>query len=569
MSAPRFENLPEEEQDWIDALLDGTIDEAAFEALQARMLERPELRTVMRRCSALHHSLRERAEGVGDGAMDSWLAADETVAPSKVLPIPGGEGYRRFLPLALAAGVAFALGLTFMKFNDRPETAAPVAQAPASIMTMPETAEPSAAGFAVVRHLFDVRWPTGQRSLRQGDSLGAESLRLESGVAEIQFYSGAVMVVEGPAEIALKSAWEAACREGLVRMRVPPAARGFRLNGPETEIVDLGTEFGLRVRDGRAHVEVIDGEIAFKHRDGGEQKATKGDAWGLPVNGEAEAEVAGQVRFPDAGRFNVLAQSRRRVDFERWVTHRDALAHDPRVIAYYTFDRPDPTAPVASVSQPRNPELDGAVVLAETTDGRWPGMKQALEFRRPGSRVRVRIPGEFGAITFAAWVRIDSLDRQYNALFMGDGYETGEPHWQIRDDGRLMLSVMIDDQRPSVYRNDAAGFHHVYFSPPIWDRSKSGEWLHLVSVFDPAGRRVAHHVNGVKISEEPITDERLIETLRIGAGEIGNWGEPFRETPTFAIRNLNGRIDELAVFKAALTDEEATRLFERSRAGRE
>ena len=28
---------------------------------------------------------------------------------------------------------------------------------------------------------------------------------------------------------------------------------------------------------------------------------------------------------------------------------------------------------------------------------------------------------------------------------MSDGYETGELHWQIRNDGRLMFSVMVDD----------------------------------------------------------------------------------------------------------------------------
>ena len=114
-------------------------------------------------------------------------------------------------------------------------------------------------------------------------------------------------------------------------------------------------------------------------------------------------------------------------------------------------------------------------------------MKSALEFRRPGSRVRVNIPGEFQAFTFMCWVRIDSLDRWYNALFMGDGYETGEPHWQIRDDGKLMLSVMIDDSRPHP-KWPKNRFHEVYLSEPIWDLSMSGQWMHLASVFDPMGR---------------------------------------------------------------------------------
>ena len=93
------------------------------------------------------------------------------------------------------------------------------------------------------------------------------------------------MMIEGPAEIVLKSGWEAQCREGVVRMRAPPAARGFKLHGPNTEIVDLGTEFGLEVRDGEARVEVIDGEISFRHRDGAERIVGKGGAWRLPGNG--------------------------------------------------------------------------------------------------------------------------------------------------------------------------------------------------------------------------------------------------------------------------------------------
>ena len=161
------------------------------------------------------------------------------------------------------------------------------------------------------------------------------------------------------------------------------------------------------------------------------------------------------------------------------------------------------------------------MVLAETAAGRWPGMKQALEFRRPGARVRVRIPGEFQALTFAAWVRVDSLDRRYNALLMGDGYETGEPHWQIRDDGKLMLSVMVDDSRPHPTHPDVR-LHRVYFSPPIWDLSMSGQWLHLASVFDSKSQTVSHYVNGERLSREAIAPEFQISTLRIGNAEIGN-----------------------------------------------
>lgn len=42
----------------------------------------------------------------------------------------------------------------------------------------------------------------------------------------------------------------------------------------------------------------------------------------------------------------------------------------------------------------------------------------------------------------------------------------------------------------------------------------------------------------------------------------GNWGQPFRKSPGFAVRNLNGAIDELAIFDDALSAEEIQTLYE-------
>jgi len=294
----------------------------------------------------------------------------------------------------------------------------------------------------------------------------------------------------------------------------------------------------------------------------------KDDALTLRPDAAAAKIGSGTVAFPDLTSYGARSENKNRSDFQRWESHRDLLAADDRLIAYYTFDEDRSTPLVPNLTVPRNTELDGATILAEPVAGRWPGLKSALEFRRPGARVRVNIPGEFPAFTFMAWVRIDSLDRWYSALFMGDGYETGEPHWQIRDDGTMMLSVMVDDSRPNPKKADDAGFHRVYFSPPMWDLSMSGEWLHLVSVFDPGSRMVSHYVNGSQISQQEIEDDFFIDELRIGNAELGNWGQPFREDPTFAIRNLNGRMDEMAIFKVALSGDEITRLFEASRTDR-
>lgn len=563
MKLTRFNELPPEDRERIDAYLDGTISPGEFDALQLRMKESAELRTVMRRYLTLDDSLRSelpaRAEGGATAMAFSVVPAPSQTSVTNPQRKKTGA-IRWFKPLAIAASIAAMAGIALWMQK-------PNADGTAYAGGGTKPTEPVATGFAVVGRLFDAQWPDADSQHQAGDTLGAEAFRLASGTAEIQFFSGATMTIEGPAEITLKSAWEAICDDGAVRMRVPPAARGFKLRAPSTEIVDLGTEFGLSVRDGKGHVEVFEGEIAL-HPEGADQTLLKkGGALALQSGGAPVAMSPGQIAYPNADRNGTRAAEQRQADFARWQSHRDALVKDERLLLYYTFDRAHSGDLIPNLSLPRNADRDGAVVLAEAVDGRWPGLKSALEFRRPGARVRANIPGEFSAFTFACWVRIDSLDRWYNALFMADGYENGEPHWQIRNDGKMMLSVMVDDSR-SLPNHPESRFHHVYYSPPMWSQAMCGKWQHLASVFDPQTRQVSHYVNGERISREAITTEFFVNKLRIGNVEVGNWGQPFREDPTWAIRNLNGRMDELAIFNAALSDEEIAKLYEGSRVER-
>ncbi len=555
MSASHFKDLPAKEQEWLQDYLDGTIEKAAFESLQQRMLEDPKLRAIARNLLSLDAFLFEKSHDVASlPALDAWAGENTQDSPQKIIHFPA------FAPIAAAAAILFLLsfGAIFLIQEKQPLQKNPVVS----------NQEPSAEGFAVIENIFDATWPSHSSSHHSGDVLGSEIFQLTSGTAEIRFFSGAMMIVEGPAQIALKSAWEASCVEGAIRMRVPPAARGFKLHAPSSEIIDLGTEFGLHVREGKAHVEVFDGEISLRHRQESAVLLTKGTARGIYDNQPSLEIPSGKISFPEIGKLNPRANQRKINDFARWEAHRNSLATRKDLLAYYTFDSPQAFSLIPDLTIPRNPESDGALILAESVNGRWPDLKSALEFRRPGSRVRVSIPGEFSALTFFTWVRIDSLDRLYNALFMGDGYETGEPHWQINNKGEMMLSVMVDHTAPHPLYPTKTRYHYVYRSPPMWDRSKSGQWMNLASVFDPTGKTVSHYVDGKQISQQAIEPMFKVTTLRIGNAEIGNWGQPFREDPTFAIRHLNGRMDEIALFRSALTSEEIAALYESSRVGR-
>lgn len=546
-----FSKLSSHEKEWLDQYLSGTIEPADFEAMQDHLVEHASFRKIARQYLSMDDSLANLGEAGGEFS-NSWDQSSHT-EPQNVFSFP------RLLPLAAAAGVAFFLGSGLMFWLGNSETSS------TAITDYENTDAPSAKGFAVVKELFAPTW-TDRSDLRTtGDSLGAETFRLASGTAEIQFYSGALMTIEGPAEISLKSAWEADCREGAVRLQVPPAARGFKLNSPTAKIVDLGTEFGLVVKNGKSQVEVFDGEIVVNHLDEQDKHLFKGDALTLSQSGPTSPLASGQLKIPSTKGFRPHAVEQHLESFRSWQNHRDELARDSELIAYYGFDQDVDTSLMPNLSIPRNPNLDGSVILAEPVNGRWHGLKSAFEFRRPGSRIRVNLPGDFPALSFTCWVRIDSLDRLYNALFMADSYEDGEPHWQIRDDGKLMLSVMVDEKaRHPVYPNKSR-YHHIYFSPKIWDLSMSGQWIHLASVFNPAQAEVTHFMNGEQISREEIEPNFTVETLRIGNGEIGNWSQPFRKDPNFAIRNLNGRMDELAIFQSPLTAQQIKNLYNRSR----
>jgi hypothetical protein len=93
-------------------------------------------------------------------------------------------------------------------------------------------------------------------------------------------------------------------------------------------------------------------------------------------------------------------------------------------------------------------------------------------------------------------------------------------------------------------------------SPPFWKPSLSGRWLHLANVYDVPRAWITHYLNGEILSEASVPTEKMVEETRIGTASIGNWSVPTQADSRFAIRNLNGSMDEFALFAATLTDAE-------------
>lgn len=558
-------------------LIDGTISADDFERLQDAIENDGDVRAEYLRAVNLSESLTDiAAEPLGQA-----VAASDSRSSSPRSIQAGSRSARKspFVQIAVATAALLlvsAIGFWFGQRKDLPDYAG----SGSVEIEEAQGVESKIAGHATLRRIVDLKWPTDVVNYREGDVLPDGILQFSEGVAEIDFFCGATLIVEGPAKLNIESDWSVQVLDGRLRASVPPAARGFIVKAAGSEIIDLGTEFVLDVGGDSARVEVVDGEIELRggQHDGdhlvtGQRQLLKGTA-------EPDA-FAGLSTLDDVQQRREIAAAQR---FSDWKAHSEKLRSDDRLIAYFPIadsSRTDSANqhPLSTEHRtvrnvaPTGRDYDGKLLgPVDITTGRFGSESVGLEFDRPGARVRTRIDGEFNQFTFSCWVKIDSLEHVYNALFMSDGYENGELHWQIRNDGRLMFSVMVDDSQKIRHFSqfsktfvESAGLSKIYFTTPIWDVSKRGQWFHLAAVYDPTTRKVEQYVDGEQLSSEEIEDRFYVDTLRIGPAEIGNWGQPFRKTPWFTVRHLNGTIDELAIFNAALSAAEIKDTYEQGK----
>jgi hypothetical protein len=411
--------------------------------------------------------------------------------------------------------------------------------------------EPIATGVAVLARAIDVVWETGDAAFTVGAPLEPGKLKLKQGYAELEFYSGARMVVEGPAEVELVSTMEVFCRQGRLSAYVPAQARGFAVVTPQMKVVDIGTAFGIEVTAPRGEVHVFEGHVQVTPNGKTARELFKGEAVAVNGQGVMDAVSLKTMAFATKGELDskeAIVHSRRLAE---WKQASQQWRQWAGLLVYYDFQPPSEQERVLrNVSLSAPSESEGMVIGAKWTEGRWPD-KRALEFKALGDRVRARIPGEFKSLTLHAWIRADGVDggsrlkRSYNSLMMGDGFDNGVVHWQLQQDGKVILCIKGTDEQ-------------TYRSPVIFAPERVGQWTQIATVFDGEAKMVRFFVDGVQVSELPAGVKSL---LKIGDMEIANWNtKGYGSGASF--RNWNGRMDEFALFNRALTAVEVLQLYQ-------
>jgi hypothetical protein len=259
----------------------------------------------------------------------------------------------------------------------------------------------------------DCQWARDTVPLFTNDavSLGRE-FKLESGLVEITYNTGAKAILQGPVAYAVESTNGGFMSIGKLTGKVTTkTAKGFAIRTPTATVTDLGTEFGVEVeRDGTCEVHVLNGLVQAKFVGSGGQslqivqlKEGEGRRYQREL-GQVTAIPLDRAKFE---RMRITKSEDRR---SRWLDYSRQLRQDPALVAYYTFESAGQNNMVLPNMSVAGSVLNGQIEGAEWVRGRLPG-KYALYFHGPGSGDKVVLPEQqrfkfTGPFSVAVWFNV-------------------------------------------------------------------------------------------------------------------------------------------------------------------
>ncbi|EMI56680.1 LamG-like jellyroll fold domain-containing protein [Rhodopirellula sallentina] len=417
------------------------------------------------------------------------------------------------------------------------------------------------AWVAVLRKAVGVEWQNPIDAPVVGEPMKARRIQFDNGLIEIQTNRGALILLEGPADLEIVSDMEVRCQEGRLSVEVPPPAEGFLVHTPLVQVVDRGTAFAMDVKgDEKAEVHVIDGlvELTSPVSDSPMREVREGEAIRIASDGMFNDIRSASDAFPSSAEIDSRTKSAALEMRQAWRQRRDAIVDDPSCLVYFDFEKSRAVRSryrdtiVPNHSKSADAGEHGVVVGCDWTDGRWRG-KRALDFKNASDRVLFSVDGKHESLTCITSVRLGAMDRAYSSLLMsGDAIE-GELQWQISQNrldnsmGRLNLGRRLDSQWNSM---------DSFLSDAIIGPQRLGTWMQLAFVWDGKERICSQYIDGKLVSRDFTRTSVDSSFLSTGRLELGNWTPREGFSLSSPVRNFNGRMDEFVMFDRVFSDQE-------------
>ncbi len=135
----------------------------------------------------------------------------------------------------------------------------------------PQNADPQLAAASLPSVQFSAASVFGTSSPQtseDGQLQFGDGVIMEDGTVSIRLPSGVEAVLKSPSRFAITGANRLKLDQGAGWFRVPTEAKGFAVDLPEMEVVDLGTVFTVRVEDQEHQVQVEQGRVQVRQRSG-------------------------------------------------------------------------------------------------------------------------------------------------------------------------------------------------------------------------------------------------------------------------------------------------------------
>jgi len=459
--------------------------------------------------AAFAESIRTSLAAEDDGAQFTQAVADRLKSA-----VPLADRRRRWLPWIVAVAACVAVGTVgvWLTVELTPQTIDPpdMVTAPAAIMV-----NEASARFA-------------QNGAPSDGNFAAGSYYLETGTVHLRFASGAEVVMRSPARFTIIDRMNMELNEGSLRAVVPSSAAGFSVHASDVRYEDLGTEFGVSVgKPGESQLHVFEGRVDLKTPQGKLLSSVEvGESVRVIGNRVEPTKLEHPEQFPTAA---TIGQ-------EKSTKWQERLQKDRSLVCYYPFIQDAADRALLKDHAPNEARLDGRITGARWVTGRWPG-KQALLFDRDGDHVKLDIPGEHQQLTVAAWIYLDRRDFALNAILNSDSWRPGALHFQMSRTGNCVIGQWA--KKP---QRKQLGPH-----VPL------GRWTHVAAVADLDGLATKTYIDGelaekVKLSSFP-------GAFKPGTCRIGDWF-PDKDPSSIPRRGFRGRIDELAVWRRAISRDE-------------
>jgi FecR protein len=258
MNGPDWTTIPDRLRDLIDDYCADQVDEAGLLELEAGLLASEAARRYFAEYWHVHTELgfSSRARRAASVALSQFEEGSPSSAGISRSPRSWRRGRfrpsRRMMALAgsLLAAAGFAIGQWGWWKARKP-------------------LDGPSRNVAWLINAQDCLWAADDNDTPGRDMKVGKVLRLERGLAEVEFDRGARVILKGPAALELLSDNEARLLSGSMTAKVPVPAYGFTVHSPQGKVVDLGTEFGVSVDDpGTTSVRVFSGALTAAAGDG-------------------------------------------------------------------------------------------------------------------------------------------------------------------------------------------------------------------------------------------------------------------------------------------------------------